>query len=335
MVMNELGLAVIDPRRGAADLATLAKGATVREEHVLSRASTVRHASGPPPTKLDWLDETSQTWALTALGLDPADDDGGGIRVGVIDSGVTKHPDVAPQICEQLSMLPGTVGDVIGHGTHCAGLIAGKRVPAHGPRYGVAPKAEIVSIRVFDANEHAPEATIRAALYLSVKHGCKVISLAAGRPSLEYAPDDEYLGRFLVAENCVLVAAAGNDSNRAANDVRPTRAPANAPFVPAIGALTPAARVWNDSNGVGDDAATRVDALAPGTGIASAWMGGGTQIVSGTSAATAVAAGLAAAAWSRSPRQSASELLRMLSRTARRMPQSPPGSSGDGYLQIK
>jgi subtilisin len=338
VVMNELGLMVIDPRRANTEPGSLQRlrGVSVREERVLSRATTVLHTAVPPPTNLDWLNQTSQTWALNALGIRGTDEDGEGIAVAVIDSGVAEHPDIAGQIQERISLLPGSEDDVIGHGTHCAGLIAGKRQPGQGrARYGVAPRARVVSIRVFDKEQATGEGTIRAALYLAVKRGCRVLSLAAGRVSQEYTKEDEYMGRFLVAENCVLMAAAGNDSNRSVGDARPTRAPANAPFVPAIGAMTPAARVWNDSNGTGDDPATRVDAVAPGTGIVSAWMGGGTQIVSGTSAATALAAGLAAAVWSRSRYQSASELLRQLSRTARRMPQAPLGASGNGYLQLR
>jgi subtilisin family serine protease len=335
-VMHELGIAVVDPRHGATARAALEKipFATVREEHVLTRVTTTRRGAATPPTNLDWL-ETDQSWALSALGIRPRDQDGDGILVAVIDSGVTLHPDIRAQVADRISLLGGGPDDTVGHGTHCAGLIAGSRVPARGLRYGVAPNARVLSIRVFDADETAPEATVRIALYAAAKRGCRVISLAAGRLSpAGCSPEDVSLGRFLVAENCVLMAAAGNDSDRAGNNAQPTRAPANAPFVPAIGALTPRAQVWNDSNGVGDDAATRVDFLAPGTSIVSAWMTGGTMSVSGTSAATAIAAGFAAAVWSRAPHQTASDLLRALSRMARRMPHAVPGSSGAGYLQI-
>jgi len=336
--IDDLGLAVIHPGRAGADETALRKveGIQLRPEHKLSRTRVVPGNAGEPPTRLDWLNETTQTWALSALGVRPSDEDGGGISVGVIDSGMALHPDVAGQVRERLSLVPGLDGgDTLGHGTHCGGLIAGSRTPKTGPRYGVAPRASIVSIRVFGGSEDGVgEGSVRAAIYMAVQRGCRVISLAAGRPAPTYSKEDENLGRFLVLHNCILVAAAGNDSDRNGGVVVPTRAPANAPFVPAIGAMTPSTRVWNDSNGIGDDPATRVDALAPGTGIRSAWVGGGTQAVSGTSAATALAAGVVAALWSRNPSLSAPEITRELSRRAKRVPNAPPGAAGDGYLQL-
>jgi subtilisin len=335
-VIDDLGVAVIDPARVDATLWSLARipGATVRHERVLTRASTVAHGAAAPPTELDWI-AAGQSWALAALGVRAGDDEGAGVRVAVVDTGVTAHPDLAGRVVGRMSLVPGGDDDAVGHGTHCAGLIAGRRVPQRGPRYGVAPRAELISIRVFASGDDAPEATVRAALYLAARARCRVISLAAGRLAPTYAPEDAALGAFLRAEGCLLMAAAGNDSDRGNGELWPTRAPANAPHVPAIGALTPAARVWNNSNGVGDDAATRVDALAPGTMIASAWKSGGTQVVSGTSAATAIAAGAAAAVWSRARAQTVDEVLDRLLRAARPLPAAAPGSAGAGYLQLR
>jgi subtilisin family serine protease len=338
LAVSDLGVVMIDPARTGTDAAALAKikGVVVRPEAMLTRAP-VKIADASRPTRLDWLAEATQTWALSALGVDARDSDGGAIQIGVIDSGIARHPDLDAQVVDRISVVPGNDGlDRLGHGTHSTGLVCGARVPKSGPRYGVAPSATVLGVRVFGGDgDTTGEGMVRTGIYLAVKRGCRVLCLAAGRIAPTYTQDDEYLGRFLVAENCILMAAAGNDSDRGAGVTRPTRAPANAPFVPAIGAMTATIQVWNDSNGIGDDPATRVDALAPGTNVRSAWMGGGTVAVSGTSAATALAAGVAAAVWSRDRTLSASDVIRNLSRTARRVPGAPTGSAGDGYLQVR
>jgi hypothetical protein len=340
LMIKELGLAMIDPRRAGTDRCALDRlerhGITVRDEATLSRARVELGNGEAPTTRLDWLFEREQTWALNALGVTARDSEGERIKVGVIDSGIGRHVDVDGQVVERISMVPGKTGtDELGHGTHTAGLVAGRRAPAAGPRYGVAPAAQLVGVRVFGDDEQlAPEGMIRTAIFIAIQRGCRVLSLAAGRLAPTYTKEDEYLGRFLVSAGCILMAAAGNDSDRTGGLAQPTRAPANAPFVPAIGAMTATQQVWNNSNGVGDDPATRVDALAPGTNITSAWVDGGTMAVSGTSAATAIAAGVAAAVWSRDPTLPAAEIVRMLSRRARRIPDAPPGAAGDGYLQI-
>ena len=66
--------------------------------------------------------------------------EGGGIRVGIVDTGADRHPDFSERIVSYRDFTEtGTVDDV-GHGTHVAGIVAGA-----GPVYrGVAPRASLV-----------------------------------------------------------------------------------------------------------------------------------------------------------------------------------------------
>lgn len=71
---------------------------------------------------------------------------GKGIRVYVLDTGVTPHSEFGSRLREGFNCLtghcsPGATEDDTGHGTHVAGIIAGRC-------YGVAPGAEIVPIKV-------------------------------------------------------------------------------------------------------------------------------------------------------------------------------------------
>jgi subtilisin family serine protease len=91
--------------------------------------------------------------------------DGRGVTVAVADSGLdtgdadTIHPDLAGRVDAFFfygSLLDAS--DEHGHGTHCAGIIAGDgatgEVDESNALYGlgVAPRAHIVAQRVFDAD---------------------------------------------------------------------------------------------------------------------------------------------------------------------------------------
>lgn len=96
-------------------------------------------------------------WGQRAMRLDqvPAEFDGRGVRVAVIDSGaaVRTHPDLAAMRDGADFAGSGGAGsqewtdDVIAHGSHCSGIIAGAR-NGHGIR-GFAPAAVVHQARIF------------------------------------------------------------------------------------------------------------------------------------------------------------------------------------------
>jgi subtilisin len=95
-------------------------------------------------------------WGQAAMRLDnvPAQLDGGGIRVAVIDSGAASltHSDLAGITAgvDFTGTPPNTVhwtDDTIAHGSHCSGVIAGTD-NASGVR-GFAPAAEMHELRIF------------------------------------------------------------------------------------------------------------------------------------------------------------------------------------------
>src|SRR5262249_61172627 len=85
--------------------------------------------------------------AAAALNL-PAGLTGRGVGVVTIDSGVDPGPDFGPiafvDFTNALAIHP---YDDFGHGTHVAGLIAGKSTVFP----GIAPRARLISLKVLDA----------------------------------------------------------------------------------------------------------------------------------------------------------------------------------------
>jgi subtilisin family serine protease len=329
MVFDGTGHAVLEtlPRRTREALEAR-RGVTVRAEWKLARPLT-RVTSSPRATVL--LDDAQRSWALQAIGLAADARDGAGIVVGLIDSGVDlTHPALAGSVSAGTS--DGGL-DATGHGTHCAGILVGRPFPGS-PRYGIAPAAHVRSYRVFDANGESDEGRVRDAIRQAVLDGCRVLVLAAGVPSPDYRSDDAALGAWLTSMGAILFAAAGNESNRLGGVVEPTLAPANAPDVRAIGAVTAAQILWNSSNGLGTVDATRVDAVAPGVEVLSAWPSGRTLHMSGSSVATAIAGGVAAALWSRAPGLDPAGVYAQMKRMARTNLAGARDGLGDGALSL-
>jgi subtilisin family serine protease len=82
-------------------------------------------------------DTEATAWGLAAVGADASSRTGAGVTVAVLDTGIdAAHPAFSGvEIIEQDFSGSGN-GDRQGHGTHCAGTIAGRAV--NGTRIGVA-----------------------------------------------------------------------------------------------------------------------------------------------------------------------------------------------------
>merc|ERR1719400_1372398 len=97
--------------------------------------------------------EGAATWGLNAINRDSASADGFGVHAYVYDTGVrTTHTQFEGRAIPSLDAVTGQLiqcncqntscaADRHGHGTHCAGTVAGKD-------YGVAPNSRIHAVKV-------------------------------------------------------------------------------------------------------------------------------------------------------------------------------------------
>jgi subtilisin family serine protease len=283
------------PWRAAASLLMLALlGAAVAAAAAPAGADTVRDA---------------QMWVLDAVGAPSAwlTTKGQGVTVAVIDSGV--NPDV--------SDLAGSVitgPDLTGvhtppgnpnwgvHGTWMASLIAGHGDDGGGSGIvGVAPAAKVLSIRVVtdrhDPGYSAYEHESAQAITYAIKHHASVISMSLGygepssvvRMALQSALD----------HGIVVVASSGNSGNSApvkATGQAPYSFPADYPGVLGVAAVSRSGSAAGFSS---DNLSVQV--AAPGVNVPAQGRDGQYWLVSGTSPACALTAGVAALIKARYP----------------------------------
>lgn len=237
-----------------------------------------------------------QQWHLDHVGAPRAweSQQGDGVIVAVIDTGVqTDHPDLEGRLVAGRDYVdPGSPpDDENGHGTLVAGIIAANLGNGAGGS-GLAPRVQLMPIRVLDAKGEGEAAHVAQGIRWAVRNGAQVVNL-----SLTEAPGDggtldprrlglitsevEAAIREAREEGVLVVGAAGNEGRQ----TTPYRS--GVPIV-VVGASDRQDAVWPDSN---YDSQTL---LAPGVEIISTFAGGGYARADGTSFAAPLASGAAA-----------------------------------------
>ncbi len=346
LLLHDLGVAVITAARDQADAllrATTERGPLARVEP----ERTVRAYSAPPVEPEESGEDTTQgrgpglaeaslTWGVRAVGAEASTATGAGIRVAVLDTGfAVAHPDFADREVEAPSFVDGEdVADGHGHGTHCIGTACGPRTPAEGPGYGVAHEAEIYAGKVLSNAGTGTDGDILSGIAWAVSSGCAVVSLSLGSPTRPGEPHSETfetVARRAMRRNTLIVAAAGNESDRAGGVVAPVSHPANCPSVLAVGAVDASMAIANFSCGTVDPNGA-VDLVGPGVNIHSSWtLPERYHSISGTSMATPHVAGVAALVAEKHGAR-AWELWARLGQSARRLP-LPSTDVGSGLVQ--
>jgi subtilisin family serine protease len=237
------------------------------------------------------------TWGIATIGAGLSRFSGAGIKVCILDTGFdASHPDFKGRtIVRKLFASKSSRNDVDGHGTHCVGTACGPRSPVSQPRYGVAYGADIYAGKVLGDDGFGTDRSIMAGMEWALDQGCSVISMSLGLDvEVGAAPDDDYeqIGQVCLDSGCLVVAAAGNESDRPRR-IAPIGSPANCPSILAVGAIDRNMNVAPFSCG-GINHSQSVDLVAPGVDILSCAPGGGYQSLDGTSMATPHVAGIAA-----------------------------------------
>ncbi len=305
-------------------------------------------------------------WAQGVTGRD--------ITVAVIDTGVAPVPGLdddhkvnfGPDLSFD-SQVPGTrYVDGFGHGTHMSGIIAGEdagfdpRKPSSLMFAGVAPEAELLSMKVASGDGGADVSQVIAAIDWVVEHAedagmhVRVISLSYGTESDQDWKVDPLARAVENAWNhgIVVVAAAGNSGAG-----EQLLMPALDPHIISVGAVDHQGTSSTIDDTVADftnsgDASRRPDVLAPGKSVVSLRVpssfvdlahpegevagddSGRFFRGSGTSQATAVVAGEAALILDAQPKLTPGQVKALLMGTSRPLSLDRNPAQGAGVTNV-
>lgn len=218
---------------------------------------------------------------------------GRGVKVAVLDTGINcKHPWFNEGTLRSCLDFTGEheQNDRIGHGTAVTSILA-----SSGGR-GVAPDAEIYSLRVFSSNYRSRTSYLIDALDHAMNLAVDVINFSIGGPDFL---DDLFVNKVhqVVSSGIVMVSAVGNEGPVAGTVLNP----ADQSEVIAVGCSTSDGRLaefssrgmtlWEANIGTGR---VKPDFLAMASFIQAAHIDGSQFTVAGTSFAAPIITGLVA-----------------------------------------
>ena len=279
------------------------------------------------------------TWGAQAIKIPSAKYTGKGVNIAVLDTGLNlSHPDFARLNIQSKSFIKNVgVEDGNGHGTHCCGIAVGAINKKTQQRYGVAMDANLFVGKVLSNAGSGRDTGIIAGIQWALENKCKVISMSLGsevKPGETYSPAYERVAKTALNNGCIIVAAAGNESQRQFGQINPVGHPANCPSVMAVAAIEENMKIAYFSCGGININGGQVDIAAPGVNIYSSWKGKKHSTISGTSMATPFVAGVAALYWEELPKSKASDIWMMLGQYAFRL-NLPSTDVGSGLVQAR
>ena len=242
------------------------------------------------------------------------------IKIGVLDTGISAHPDL--EIKGGVSYIEGEddFGDQHGHGTAVAGVIAARDNDFG--IVGVAPEAELYAIKVLDKKGHGTYSSMIQGIEWAIQNRMNILSISAGGYVNSRALHDQI--KRANEHGILVIAAAGNRGLGEETELFPAQY-AETISVGAVDREDQRA----DFSSVGKE----LDLMAPGVDIRSTAPGGDFQTRSGTSLAAPHVAGAAAVIWSAKGNISSTELRDLLTKSA-----TPLGESrfyGKGLVHLE
>lgn len=245
-------------------------------------------------------------WHLPAVRLPEAWDlrtDAPEVIVAVVDTGVDAgHPDLAGRLVSGWNFIDGntSTGDVHGHGTAVAGVIAAAADNAVGVA-GAVWDGRVMPLRVATPDGTAATTDIAAAVIYAVEHGADIINISMSAVVTD--PFIQAACQYAAAQGLAITASGGNTGR---HEDFP-----DSPWVLSVGATTITSTLATFST-----TGPHIDVVAPGDAVLTTARGGGYVFMSGTSFSAPLAAGVLALMRAHRPDLPAQTLVSLLTSEA-------------------
>ena len=209
---------------------------------------------------------------------------GKGTVIGILDTRIdTSHPDLKGAVVKEVNCTDEEIeSSQYVHGTHVASIAAG--------RNGVAPDSKIISYVVFGSGGGSRK-TIFKGIMAAVRDGVTVMNGSFGESGCRGGCPIDKAVSYAVQSGVMFVNSAGNSGYRKEGSLT---CPAGNADILTIGATTLNNKIadFSSSGPSYKDGGDKPDLCAPGEKIAAAKPGGGYHVLSGSSMAAPVVAGL-------------------------------------------
>ena len=219
---------------------------------------------------------------------------GEGVTLCVMDTGINPHCDLSVpknRIVHFEDMVGGEdmPYDDNGHGTFVAGVAAGNgTLSAKGVR-GVAPMANVLSVKVIEKKGESGTFKILDGMQWLFdnfrQYGVRVVCMSFGAEPLDYADPLKIGAEMLSRSGLIVVAAAGNSGENS------LKSPAISNEVIAVGAVDEQNNIAKFSSRGSYKGIKRPDVYCLGTNVRGIKVGGAYSSMSGTSVAAPYVAG--------------------------------------------
>ena len=209
---------------------------------------------------------------------------GEGVKIAILDSGYTSHPDLDKNIIGGKNFTsedggnPNIFNDYNGHGTHVAGIIA-----SDNKIMGIAPNAKLLILKVLDKSGNGNCQGLYDAINYAIEQKVDIINMSLGI-SINVNEIHTMLKKAVDNNICVVCACGNEGDGKAFTDEYSYPAGYNEAI--SVGAIDNA-RV----NAVFTNSNKEVDLVAHGVNVVSTHLNYGYCSMSGTSQATPHVAG--------------------------------------------
>lgn len=291
---------------------------------------------------------------------------GQGVTVAVIDTGVYPHNDLSGRIVDFVDFINqrSEPYDDNGHGTHCAGDAVGNGASSGGVYMAPAPGAHVIGVKVLDRQGSGSLETVMQGVQWCIDYNDRnpdrpihILNLSLGAPAQRYGNESEDPMVRIVERawqsGIVVCVAAGNEGPEA----QTIASPGVSQQVITVGALDDRNTVDRSDDDVASFSsrgptiygAQKPDVLAPGVNIVSlrapssyidklqkrSRVDSEYFVMSGTSMATPICAGIVALMLEHDPTLTPEEVKERLKNGADLWQDKDPNVYGAGYIHAE